>query len=51
MHRYRRLYPMTVGQYLDEPLGEIEWALKIAEAHGDTPWQREGRPRADPGAT
>jgi hypothetical protein len=48
MYRYRRLYPMTVEQYLDEPLDDIEWALRIAELHNDRPWQ--GERRADPGA-
>jgi hypothetical protein len=47
MHRYRRLYPMTVDEYLDEPLGEVEWALRIAEAHNDRPWA--GERRATPG--
>ena len=29
-HRYRKLYPMTHEQFLDEPCVTVDWALAFA---------------------
>lgn len=31
---------MSYEQYLDEPWEAIQWTLRMAEAHGDAPWQQ-----------
>lgn len=48
-YRYRRLFPMSDDEYLDEPVEVVEWMLQIAEARGDRPWvkeQQRGNPRS-----
>lgn len=50
MYRYRRLFPMTVDEYLDEPWDVIEWSLRISEIRGDFPWVQRRDKRGDPGA-
>lgn len=51
-YRYRRLFPISHDEYLDEPWDVIEWSLRISELRGDFPWQAKQRKdqRGDPGA-
>lgn len=45
-YRYRRLIPMTDEEYLREPIGKVEWTIRIDDVERQIKARRERREAA-----